>query len=221
MNNLLTHLLLNRFKWLGLAFTALYLAACASTTELDTRYQHEATTPPIDSLLLVAKTPDSSYRNQWENACQTEFKHLPLTMETSTNVDPSWDGISAFTSRSTKPSGLSTLIVDITPLLLAPPQIPGMIDPDGDLLLTAPNEDAIGIPTWTFFIGRKAKKTPEPPLLHVLEAQLLDEKDNLLWDGVMTTHEANDLKAIAKSQCRALKKDFINSGLLPSRNPLK
>lgn len=201
-------------SWLALSCVAL-LSACANTTDLDVRYQKAA--PQFEHLLLVAKTPDASWRAQWESACQTMFRSL--STDTSTQLDPAWDGTSTFTSRQPLPS--TTLIVDITPLLLAPPQMPGMMDVDGQMLLTDPNEDSIGIPTWNFFIGRKAKKLPEPPLLHSLEAQLLDQNGGLLWDGVMTTHEANDLKAIAKSQCRALKKDFVQQGYLPSRNPLK
>lgn len=76
-------------------------------------------------------------------------------------------------------------------------------------------EDDIGGSTWSFFIGRKEKEAAMPPLIHDIEFQMLTPEGKTLWNSVALTHEANDLEAIARSQCRALKRDLDGLRLLP------
>jgi hypothetical protein len=188
---------------------ACLLSACANTTSIATRYQ-VATDTRIHSLLLAARTPEGDYRHAWEGACESALKTHGLTLINSDKATPDWhDPDPQPLVDWAKTNGVdAVLIVDITGLLLAPPQIPGQPDSQIVALRRAPNETPIGIPTWNLFIGKRAQAQPQSPRLHTMEAQLISNTGKMLWDGVLTTHEANDIGAIADSQCAALRKSL-------------
>lgn len=193
------------------------LSACASTTQVETRYQRTGAMPQVRSLLLVARTPETSYRETWENACHPLFTSARLAVTDSTTALPNWfeSGTKSLTEWITANHLDAILLVDITNLLLSPPQMPGQMDDPSGILQRAPREDPIGVPTWNIFLGKKSKRPGAPPRITKAEAQLLDPVGNLLWDGFLVTHEANDLDAIATSQCKAIRKQLEQQGLLP------
>lgn len=188
----------------------LLLAACASTTQIETRYQIPAAAP-ASSILLVARTPEANYRKTWENTCAKVFSSLPIHITKSIDALPDWfdSDTRSLTEWVTQQHIDAVLLVNITGLLLAPPQMPGMSADTSGVAPRAPREDPIGVPEWNFFLGKKSKALPTPALLHQVEAQLLNPDGKMLWNGLLTTHEANDFEAIASSQCKAIKQILI------------
>lgn len=193
----------------------LLLGGCASTTQVETRYQGSSVTP-AHSLLLVARTPEASYRKVWESTCDRVFASLPLTITKSMDALPDWfdSDTKSLTDWLVQNHVDEVLLVDITALLLAPPQMPGMPADTSGVAPRAPHEDPIGVPQWNFFIGQKSKALPSPSREHQVEAQLLSPQGKMIWNGMLSTHEANDLEAIAGSQCKALKKVLQQQHLL-------
>lgn len=199
----------------------LLLGACAQTTQIEPRYLAPATVLPTTgtkALLIAARTPDTIYRANWETACSQAFSGQTMAISLSHKVLPDWDDrrVKGLSDWALRHQVGAILVVDIAALLLAPPQPPSGISNDTfGISQNGPNEDDIGKPDWSFFIGRKEKRKAQPPRLHSSEAQLLSASGTLLWDGLMTTHEANDLGAIANSQCQAIKRRLTKLKLLP------
>lgn len=187
------------------AAVAAWLTGCANTTSIETRYQ-QPQQQAINSLLVAARTPDANYADKWEKACRPMLNDSVATLSTSSQAGIDWDGnqLSPLVQWADEHQIGAVLIVDITRILIAQPMIPGHSDPSDNLYYVAPGEDNIGIPTYSLFLGKSAKKPPKPPIYHQVEAQLIDNNGKMLWDGMLTTHEANSLSAIGKSQCRAL-----------------
>ena len=48
-----------------------------------------------------------------------------------------------------------------------------------------------------------------------IEFQLQRPSGKVLWNGLLRTNEANQIEAIARSQCKRLQKTLSKSGLLP------
>ncbi|MDX1805343.1 MAG: hypothetical protein R3292_14835, partial [Alcanivorax sp.] len=70
-------------------------------------------------------------------------------------------------------------------------------------------------PTWQIGIGGDLAEKRLADTLRQHGAELLDGNGQPLWTGVTVTHEANQLTAIANSQCSALHKTLKARGLLP------
>lgn len=207
------------------AALVLLLSACAQTTQIEPRYLAPKLAPDtarrttdINRLLIAARTPDATYRSNWEAACGRVFSKTGMNVSLSYKALPDWNDlhIEELSDWALAHRVDAILMVDITTLLLAPPQPPSGISNDTfGISQNGPNEDDIGKPDWSFFIGRKEKRKAQPPRLHSSEAQLLSPSGKMLWDGLMTTHEANDLAAIASSQCEAIKQRLTKIKILP------
>lgn len=192
----------------------LLLSACASTTDFNTRYITDTPVPPATSVLLVGRTPETADREHWENACASVLDSRKLTLIRSNTTLPLWyeAGNDHLLKWATENNVDAIIIAELTGLLLAPPQIPPQNFMQSERAI---GEDDIGSSTWNLFLGRKEKQRPVPPETHEIEFQLIAKNGNTLWNGVAFTHEANDIKAIAKSQCRALKRDLDGLKLIP------
>ena len=192
----------------------LVLASCASTTNITTRYITDTAVPPAKKVLLVARTPEADVREKWEVTCADVLSNRKLDLVPSHTALPLWyeAGNDRLLAWARDNHADAVIIAEITGLLLAPPQMPAQSYMQSERGVA---EDNIGAATWSFFIGRKEKKTPVPPEIHEVEMQMLSADGKVLWNGVAYTHEANDLEAIAKSECKAMKRNLDGLRLLP------
>lgn len=190
------------------------LSACASTTDFNTRYITDTPVAPATTVLLVGRTPETNDREKWENACASVLDNRKLELIRSNTALPLWyeAGNEHLLNWATEHNVDAIIIAELTGLLLAPPQIPPNNFMQNERAI---GEDDIGASTWSFFIGRKERKPSMPPEIHDIEFQMITPAGKTLWNSVALTHEANDLEAIAKSQCRALKRDLDGLRLLP------
>lgn len=187
----------------------LSLAACASTTEIQTRHQASANAAPATHLLLVARTPEQGARRHWENACAETLEGKGLTLTRSHKVLPDWyeAGTNALQQWARDRGADAILLGELTNLVLQPPNMPrdaGPGDPDMQAQWTITLED-----------GKVRGAEEPPPASQEVDFQLIAPAGERLWAGTARSHEANQLAAIARSQCRALHKTLVAQGLLP------
>lgn len=197
-----------------LSLGTLLLSGCASTTDFETRYITDTPVAPATSVLLVGRTPETNDRENWENACAGVLDNRKFELIRSNAALPLWyeAGNDHLLNWASDNDIDAIVIAELTGLLLAPPQIPPNTFMQNERGI---GEDNIGASTWSFFIGRKEKQTPMPPETHEVEFQMITAEGKTLWNAVALSHEANDLEAIAKSQCRALKRDLGGLRLIP------
>lgn len=192
-----------------LLFPLLALAACASTTEIQTRHQAPGDAVPVTHLLLVARTPEQDARRHWENECAETLGNKGLTLTRSHKVLPGWfeAGTDALEQWARDRGADAILLGELTRLVLSPPNLP--------------REGAPGEPDmeaqWTLTLEDGKVKGAEQPAeaRQEVDFQLIAPTGQRLWAGTARTHEANELTAIADSQCRALHKTLVSLGLLP------
>lgn len=188
----------------------LTLAGCASTTQVVTRSTVVAPKGPAHSLLLVAQTPENDIRETWELTCEPIFARTGLAVSLSHQSVPLWQnqGRDALLDWARKHQVDRILIVNLTGLLMQPPQFPNRHS------LNPMNENQ---PPATFHIGIGGtyKEPKQPPETQSYPVDLLNADGGNLWHGLARTHEANDEAAIAKSQCTALRNALEQKGLLP------
>lgn len=198
----------------GLCILALALGGCATTTQLTTRYLTDTPVEPAARILLVARTPETDMRIDWENTCAEKLSTPGLEVVRSHKALPLWyEAGNELLQRWAAEHQLDAiLIAELTGLLLAPPQVPAQNYAQQERSI---GEDNIGAATWSFFLGRKEKELPPPPEVHQIEFQLIQPDGKTLWNGIGHTHEANDLDAIARSQCKALEMNLRGLRLLP------
>lgn len=200
-------------RWL-LLLLSLSLAACAATTEVSTRYLAESRPAPASHLLLVARTPEKAFRREWEDSCADILAGNGLTVTRSYRVLPLWyePGTERLEEWASKHGADAILVGELTRLVLPKPDLshPDVVNSGrGEL------EDPIGEPEWSFFIGRKEKEEDPWPIYQEIFFQLFAANGKSLWSGTTLTHEANNLGAIAGSQCKALRKRLSSMNLLP------
>jgi hypothetical protein len=191
------------------------LAGCASTSDVSTRYQPTGT-ETLERLMLVGRTPEKPLRHRWEDECARALEGKAEMVRSHTLL-PLWyePGTERLEDAARQRDIDAILVAELTRLLLPRPHLPQpdlLNDQRGAL------EDPIGEPQWSFFIGRKEKKDAPNPTYYEVDFQLLAADGTLIWAGSTITHEANELGAIAHSQCRALKKTFNELGLWPDKN---
>ncbi len=191
---------------------AMLLAGCASTTEVSTRYISETRYPPASPLLLVAHTPEGKVRETWELTCRDIFSSDSLTILLSHQEIPLWyeGGKERILGWAQDNDVDRILVVELTHLLIdsvEPPQpvnqLNAMNQPPGN-----------PPPTWEVGIGGELKKAGLEEALRQHGAELINAQGSPIWTGVATTHEANEMTAIAKSQCTALRKTLREQGYL-------
>lgn len=191
---------------------AILLTGCASTTEITTRYTSEDAFPTQNQLLLVAHTPEGSVRETWELTCRDIFSSDSLTVLLSHQELPLWyEGGKQRILTWAQETGVDRILaVELTHLLIdaaEPPQ-------PGNQLNAMDQPPGSPPPTWEMGIGGDLKKADIPEALRQHGAELINAEGSPIWTGIATTHEANNMVAIAKSQCQALRKTLREHGYL-------
>jgi hypothetical protein len=193
------------------ALLLLASAACAPTSSLQTRYLAD-NAPRADGLLLVARMPDPAQRRQWERACIDALAVPGLRIVSSHMVMPGWyeAGNDALLAQARQSGLAAVLVAELSGLLLSPMQLPPR-NQVSEERFSGPHESQP--PRWQIWFGAD---TPEQPTPHrQTDVRLIAASGQTRWEGELTTHEANDLGAIANSQCRALLKTLQAHQLLP------
>lgn len=199
----------------------LSLMACARTSQVSTRFMGATEAEPPAALLLVARMPETEQRRRWEQACMTQlYGGEALTLIASTEALPNWyegGNEQLLAWARDKGNAVNVLVFELTGLLLAPFSMP-----PGNVVSSErfPNEDPIGDPTWAINLGRSPEKPPELPETIETEVRLISGAGDVLWEGLVYTHEANDLAAIGRSQCAAVQETLEGLGHLPDRKGL-
>jgi hypothetical protein len=197
-----------------IAVSTLLLSACASTSTLVTRHLADNNEAPVQNLLLVGRSPDAKTRQQWEKACASRLGGAGLRI---TGSDSLWSAdlmpdTEALLAEAASRGFDAVLIGEITPLLLAPLQMP----PDNVVSeeRRASSDASPRTPGFQITLGASDTSAP-PPVDQDIEFQLQRPDGSLLWNGLVRTHEANQLEAIARSQCQRVRKTLVQAGLLP------
>jgi hypothetical protein len=178
------------------------IAACASTSQVSSRYL-DAEIPAAQQILLVARAAENNMRIEWERVCLAQLKATKINLTPSYIALANWsegtnEALLDWAAEQTIASEI--LIFEISGLLIAPPQIP----PNNEVSVKRYHpEEPIGEPTWTFSFGAKDQKQT-PPERYFTEVRLLTAEGQTRWEGLITSHEANDLSAIARSQCKSM-----------------
>lgn len=190
----------------------LLLTGCASTTDVTTRFTNEQAYPRQDQLLLVAHTPEGGVRETWELTCRDIFSSNSLTVLLSHQELPLWyeGGKQRILSWAQETGVDRILVVELTHLLIDAAEPPQPVNQ-----LNAMNQPpGSPPPTWEVGIGGDLKKADIPEALRQHGAELIDAEGTPIWTGIATTHEANNMTAIAKSQCQALRNTLREQGYL-------
>lgn len=185
------------------------IGACASTTTVDTRYVAPDTGPALQRILLVAHTPEAAMQEEWETTCARKMARPGLEVVPSHTVATlGYSGGSEPLLRWAQENEAGGILLgELTQLLLAPLQVPprDFMRPDREM------NGGLDAPTVGITLGRQE---PEPRMDHRLGFRLIRADGAILWDGITETHEANDIEAIAASQCAAIAETLTRLGLI-------
>lgn len=190
----------------------LLLGGCASTTTVVTRHSSDTAEAPLSKLLLVGRVDDVEMRKPWEQACAKQLQHDGLKIQSSHKIWPqSLPEQEEFMQEATSQGFDSLLIAEISSLQLLPLQLP----PDNVVSAERrPSSDA-GTRTPSFQIHvAGAEQSEVVAQIQDIEFHLLRTDGQTLWNGLLRTDEANQVEAIARSQCKQLNKTLKKTGLL-------
>ena len=184
-----------RLTALGLG--CLMLQACASTSSVSSRFQAD-TAVAAASMMIAARTPEQALRKRYELACHQAWAGKAAS-QPSHQVIANWYE-AGYQQLLEAMDTEAVLVIDITPVLIAPMQMP----PANEISDARFGADAG--PTYnTWQIGgNKEPSAAGPDKIIEVEARLIGADGQVRWEGLVRTHEANDLQAIARSQCQAL-----------------
>lgn len=187
----------------ALAGTA-FLTGCASTSDVATRYG--AISLQGNTLLLATRSPDPQVRKRWENACEPTFSKQGYAVTQSFTVLPAWFATGTDElERWASANGIQNILVaELTGLLPAPPKYNPPEVLSGN---TLHNEVQIMVPAHEYRETRDA-----PQANQNIEVNLLNNEGRILWRADVITREANNIGAIARSQCEALAKALRQGG---------
>ena len=199
----------------------LTLAACARTSQVTTRFMGAMPATPPSHLLLVARMPERDQRQRWEQACLTRFhKRERAAVTASSDALPGWyeggnDQLLNWAGNRSPDSAV--LIFELTDLLLAPFSMP-----PGNVVSSERfrQEDPLGEPTWRINLGGAEDIPADLQEVHETEVRLITGAGDVLWEGVVQTREANELAAIARSQCSAVLDRLSELGYLADQKTL-
>ncbi|MCK0536610.1 hypothetical protein [Alcanivorax quisquiliarum] len=185
------------FKWVLTLLGSLWLLqGCASTSDIVTRYG--ASTAPGERLLLATRSPEPALRRQWEDACAPLLRKQGFDVVTSMDVLPAWfatgtDELEKWASANGVPG---ILVAELSALL---PE-PAHYNPAQGLGDNRSHHDVqVVVPAKVF---REARDAPEAN--QNIDIELFDAAGRIQWRAELVTHEANNIPAIARSQCAAL-----------------
>ena len=186
------------------------VGGCASTTDIKTRHSDQAEKEPAQHILLAARTPEKDKRIRWEKACKGKLERSGLRITRAHKVMPDWQepGADALTRWARKHEADAVLLADITGLLLDRPDFPQDDPATGEPEIQA---------QWTFYPGSKApEKEEEKSVFEEIRLEWVSPDGQRHWAGIARTHEAHELGAVARSQCKALARTLTRRGLLPA-----
>ncbi|MCH8543179.1 MAG: hypothetical protein LAT61_06395 [Alcanivorax sp.] len=192
----------------SLLLAMLLTVGCASTSQVITHYPESGYVGEIagQHILLAGRTPEGSVRTEWENACAQVLQNAGLQVTRSHQAMPQWyePGNEALKRWAANNDADAILVAELTGLLLAPFQQAReyRLNPDAGMAYD-PVREEVGIitPIRDF---REMRDNPE--LDQSIEVTLFTGSGDALWRGEVDTREANNIKAIARSQCKALVK---------------
>lgn len=192
---------------------SLVLGGCASTSELTTRYLAAPAEITGPRLLLAGRSPEPHVRDEWEKSCAEILRDAGFRVTRSARSLPRWfePGSADLTEWAGEHNTDLILIAELTRLLpapmMAPPtqeqrRTPGMHD----------NEGTLSIP-----LGESLRDRPRdtPELQQNIEIMLLDGSGLPIWAADIQTDEANEIRAVARSQCREMRRVMRELGLTP------
>lgn len=191
----------------------LLLAACASTTEVRTRHTAESTTNPAGHILLAARSPEAEKQTAWERQCKRVLTRPGLQITRGQKAIPGWQepDTKALEAWARKHGADAVLLADITGLLIGPAHIPETDPATGEPEIQA---------QWTFYFGKDGpsakQRERDESVYQDIEVEWIAPDGKRFWTGVARTHEARELTAIARSQCKALGKTLSKRGLIPA-----
>lgn len=191
----------------------LVLAACASTTEVQTRHTAESTTSAAGHILLAARSPESRKQTNWERHCKRVLKRSGLKITRGQKAVPGWQepDAGALEAWAREHGADAVLLADITGLLIGPAHLPETDPATGEPEIQA---------QWTFHFGDDGptakQREREESVYQEIEVEWIAPDGKRFWTGVARTHEARELAAVARSQCTALGKTLAERGLIPA-----
>lgn len=179
------------------------LYGCASTTRIDTTFSSPAVVAAT-RLLLAGRTVEQGLQQQWERQCRKALQVDGVEVVLLHQVSPD-AGMASPAQLSTLAQQLevdATLSIELTALLFSAPQMP----PDNIVSVERqPGMAASTVPSYD--IRLRGQKAPaQLPDKQQIAAQFDDADGTILWRGTLISHEANEIEAMARSQCRSLKK---------------
>lgn len=197
----------------SLLLATLLSVGCASTSQVITHYPEGGYVGEIagQHLLLAGRTPEADIRAEWENACASVLEQAGLQVTRSHQVMPQWyePGNEAVKRWAADRDVAVILVAELTGLLLAPFQQAReyRLNPDAGMAYD-PVREEVGIITP---IREFREIRDNPDLDQSIEATLFTGSGEALWRGELDTREANSIRAIARSQCRAMVKALSGS----------
>ena len=183
----------------------LLLQGCASTSSVSTRFLAD-NSESVRTLMVAARTPEPLLRKDYERACAAALGERAKGAYRSL---PDWH--EAGYQQLVKGLTLdAVLVIDITPLIITPMQMPPANEVSSERFGSAAG------PTFnTWESGGNQQATAVAGMnSYDIEARLIKADNQVLWEGLIRTNEANDLQAIARSQCQALDSHLRKLGLL-------
>ena len=189
-------------------------AGCANTSTLVTRHSAGPGEAPVRNLLLVGRSPELKFRSQWELACASRFSSADLRISTSHTLWPEPLPEQEALLQQARDKGFDGVLVgEITSLLLLPPQMP----PDNVVSeeRRASSDASPRTPGFQFTLGGGNEAPTDLPEDQDIEFQLQRSSGQVLWNGLIRTREANQIGAIARSQCERLHQALQGAGLIP------
>ena len=187
-----------------------FAAGCASTSSVTTLYQADG--HAASSVLVAARLPDQAQRRQYEDACLPALGWKGRQLVAAHEPLPNWyAGENTALVNTAQALGLDTILVlELSTLLLSPMQLPPRNDVSQERF-----SGPVGSQPGPWQMQIEGEAVPTPPETLSFQARLMASTGTTLWEGLVHTHEANDLQAIARSQCEALGKALQQAGLVP------
>jgi|SRR5690554_156533 len=188
------------------------LSGCASTTTVVTRNSTDTIEAPVSKLLLIGRVDDLEMRQPWEQACAKQLQHNGLDVQSSYKLWPqSLPEQEGLLQEASSQGFDGVLMAEIASLQLLPLQLP----PDNVVSAERrPSSDASPrTPGFQIHVAG-AEQSETLAQTQYIEFHLQRANGEALWNGLLSTNEANQVEAIARSQCKTLSKTLKKAGLL-------
>lgn len=196
---------------------SLLISACASTSNVATRYLASPAEPVGPRMLLAGRSAEPHVRHDWESVCATQLQRAGYQVTRSEDPLPGWfEPDSEELLRWSQAHDVDViLIAELTRLLPGPMMEPPGPDQRRDAGGAGSGRGSQG--TLTIPLGESLRERPRdtPDLQQNIEVMLLESNGHALWAADISTDEANEVRAVAKSQCREIRNTLRELGLTP------